>query len=106
MSERDELFQLMLGRTTTKAVERIIAAGYRKVADTKKRDRVIGRIHWDAKHTSPWMTFDHITAFRKWTTAVRKARPGVKTEYAYINLTWTADAMLRHLEWEAKEQSA
>ena len=29
-NERDELFQLMLGRTTTKAVERILAAGYRK----------------------------------------------------------------------------
>ena len=30
MSDRDELFQLMLGRTTTNAVERILAAGYRK----------------------------------------------------------------------------
>ena len=30
MSDRDELFQLILGRTTTKAVERILAAGYRK----------------------------------------------------------------------------
>jgi hypothetical protein len=30
MSGREELFQLMLGRTTTKAVERILAAGYRK----------------------------------------------------------------------------
>lgn len=30
MSAQDELFQLMLGRTTTKAVERILAAGYRK----------------------------------------------------------------------------
>lgn len=29
-NERDELFQLMLGRTTTKAVERILAAGYTK----------------------------------------------------------------------------
>ena len=29
-AEADELFQLMLGRTTTKAVERILAAGYRK----------------------------------------------------------------------------
>jgi hypothetical protein len=29
-NERDELFQLILGRTTTKAVERILAAGYRK----------------------------------------------------------------------------
>lgn len=27
---RNELFQLILGRTTTKAVERILAAGYRK----------------------------------------------------------------------------
>jgi hypothetical protein len=30
MSARDELFQLILGRTTTKAVERILAAGYTK----------------------------------------------------------------------------
>lgn len=30
MSDRDELFQLILGRTTTKAVDRIIAAGYVK----------------------------------------------------------------------------
>lgn len=30
MSARDELFQLICGRTTTKAVERILAAGYRK----------------------------------------------------------------------------
>lgn len=30
MSSRDDLFQLILGRTTTKAVERILAAGYRK----------------------------------------------------------------------------
>ena len=30
MNERDELFQLMIGRTTTKAVDRILAAGYRK----------------------------------------------------------------------------
>ena len=29
-AEHDELFQLMLGRTTTKAVERVLAAGYRK----------------------------------------------------------------------------
>jgi hypothetical protein len=30
MSTHVELFQLILGRTTTKAVERIVAAGYRK----------------------------------------------------------------------------
>jgi len=29
-ADHDELFQLMLGRTTTKAVERILAAGYRR----------------------------------------------------------------------------
>lgn len=64
--------------------------------------RVIGRIKWDAKNTSPWMSFDHITAFRKWTTAVRKARPGVRTEYAYLDL-WTAENMLRNLQHEAEE---
>lgn len=32
-TERDELFQLMIGRTTTKAVDRILAAGYRKIFD-------------------------------------------------------------------------
>lgn len=31
MSGHDELFQLILGRTTTKAVERIHTAGYRKL---------------------------------------------------------------------------
>lgn len=30
MSARDDLFQLIIGRTTTKAVERIMDAGYRK----------------------------------------------------------------------------
>jgi hypothetical protein len=33
MSARDELFQLMIGRTTLKAVERIIGAGYVKVSE-------------------------------------------------------------------------
>lgn len=65
--------------------------------------KVMGRIHWDTKHSSPWMSFPNITAFRKWTTAVRKARPGVKTEYAYYDMVWKADSMLRKLEREAKE---
>lgn len=75
------------------------------MAATKTSQPVMGRIHWDKKHTSPWMTFDGITAFRKWTTAVRKARPGVKTEYAFYDLVWTADAMLRKLQHEAEEAS-
>lgn len=45
MSDRDELFQLMLGRTTTKAVERILAAGYRKprtITTTEELDALPG----------------------------------------------------------------
>lgn len=65
--------------------------------------KVIGRLFWDASHPSPWMTFENITAFRKWTTAVRKARPGTKTEWHYIDAIWSADAMLRTIQWDAAE---
>ncbi len=70
---------------------------------TKKRDRVIGRLYWDPTHPSPWMTFAHKTDYQKWATAVRKARPGTKTEWDYIDLCWTADAMLKSIQWDAKE---
>ena len=70
---------------------------------TKKRDRVIGRLFWDPTHPSPWMTFDHKTAFSKWVTEVRKARPGTRTEWHYIDLTWTADSLLSHIQREAEE---
>lgn len=40
MNARDELFQLMLGRTTTKAVERILAAGYRKPRTINSADEL------------------------------------------------------------------
>jgi len=63
-----------------------------------KKDRVIGRLFWDADHPSPWMTFDHKTAFHKWAAEVRKVRPGTKTEWDYIDLVWTADAMLRSIQ--------
>lgn len=72
----------------------------------KKRDRVIGRLFWDASHPSPWMTFEHKTAYQKWATEVRKARPGTKTEFEYIDLVWTADAMLGQIQRDAEELAA
>jgi hypothetical protein len=68
--------------------------------------RVIGRLFWDASHPSPWMTFDHKTAFHRWAAEVRKARPGTKTEWHYIDLVWTADAMLRQIQQDAKDLAA
>ena len=78
MNARDELFQLILGRTTTKAVERILAAGYRKQRTItteeeldalpvgsviKDRDRDVCqrfRTGWRAtiheEHDDPWLT--------------------------------------------------
>jgi hypothetical protein len=66
---------------------------------------VIGRLYWDATHPSPWMSFPHKTAFHRWTTEVRKARPGTKTEFAYYDLVWTADAMLSSIQWDAAEDA-
>jgi len=76
------------------------------MAATKNRTRVIGRLFWDASHPSPWMTFDSKTAHQKWATAVRKARPGTKTEWYYIDLCWTADAMLRRVQQDAEDLAA
>jgi hypothetical protein len=76
------------------------------MAATKKQDKVIGRLYWDANHPSPWMTFDHKTAYQKWATAIRKSRPGTKTEFAYIDLLWTADAMLRSVQRDAEDLAA
>lgn len=39
-AEADELFQLILGRTTLKAVERILAAGYRKPQQVTTYDQL------------------------------------------------------------------
>jgi hypothetical protein len=41
MSASDELFQLMLGRATTKAVERILDAGYRKPRTINSADELL-----------------------------------------------------------------
>jgi hypothetical protein len=45
MNASEELFHLMLGRTTTKAVQRILAAGYRRprVVTTVEELDVLGR---------------------------------------------------------------
>ena len=73
------------------------------MAATKSHSRVIGRLFWDPTHPSPWMTFDHKTAYQKWATAIRKARPGTRTEFAYIDLVWTADAMLAQVQQDREE---
>lgn len=62
--------------------------------------RVIGRVWWDQTHPSPWMTFKHVTAFREWSREIRKAQPGLKTEYAPLD-QWTPEAMLSTVREEA-----
>ena len=65
---------------------------------------VMGRLFWDPTHPSPWMSFRNITTYRTWATAVRKARPGTKTEYAFYDRVWTADAMLRKIQRDREEE--
>jgi hypothetical protein len=55
---------------------------------------VMGRLLWNPTHPSPWVLFRNITEYRKWATAVRKARPGTKTDYL-VNIHWTPDQLLR-----------
>lgn len=64
---------------------------------------VIGRLFWGPgkEHPSPWMSFTSLTAYRKWAREVRRARPGMKTEMAYLDLIWTAEAMLVEVQEEA-----
>ena len=76
------------------------------MAAAKTRQPVMGRLFWDPTHPSPWMSFPNITAYRNWAKDIRKARPGTKTEYAYYDMVWTADAMLSSVQWDAKEQAA
>lgn len=69
----------------------------------KPPPRVVGRLYWDPTHPSPWMTFYSKTEYGKWATAIRKARPGTKTEFEYIDLVWTGDAMLSHVQRQREE---
>lgn len=68
------------------------------------RRHVIGRLYWDSKHPSPWMSFANITEYRNWARDIRKARPGTKTEYSYYDFCWTADAMLRNVQRDAEDR--
>ncbi len=57
--------------------------------------KLVGRLYWDADHPSPWVTFPHVTAYRRWARDVRRARPGTRTEYEMVETCgWTADALL------------
>lgn len=57
-------------------------------------NQVIGRMFWDDKHPSPWVSFPNRTAYTRWARDVRKALPGTKTEYAYCDWVHTADSLL------------
>lgn len=46
---------------------------------------IIGRLHWDNRHASPWVSFQGITEYRQWAHDVRAARPGTKTDYRYLD---------------------
>lgn len=58
--------------------------------------KVVGRIWWDKKHPSPWMTFKHKTAYIEWFRKMRKVRPDIvpRYDYAFVD-TWTPEAMLQ-----------
>ena len=60
---------------------------------------VVGRFFWDkaCERPTPWMSFPNITAYRKWLRDVRKARPGTKGEFGYVDSIWTAQAMLENV---------
>jgi hypothetical protein len=49
------------------------------------------------------MTFPSLTAHRHWARDIRKARPGTKTEWHYIDMVWTADRMLRQVQRDREE---
>lgn len=57
--------------------------------------RVVGRLYWNAVHPSPWVSFEDLTAYRTWASAIRMAVPGTRTEYRYIDWPHTADNLLR-----------
>lgn len=56
--------------------------------------RVIGRVRWQTSNHSPWVSFDGITAYRKWIADIRRELPGIKTEYAHVDWTHTADSIV------------
>lgn len=65
--------------------------------------RVIGRFYWDPTHSTPWVSFDTITQYRTWATAVRKALPGTPVEMAYVDLSHNASSLLRGAQDRAEE---
>lgn len=79
-------------------------ARHRKGGDLRYRQaEVMGRLYWDAAHPSPWVVFPNITEYRPWATAVRRARPGTKTEYL-VNIHWTPAALLSAVASKANSE--
>lgn len=67
MSAHEELFQLMLGRTTTKAVERILAAGFRRPRMVTTEAELDALPPWSVVlSTSYTSQGDHRISFQRW----------------------------------------
>ena len=69
-AEADELFQLMLGRTTTKAVEGILAAGYRKPQQVTTAEELDALPVGSVVLSDPYRHHSHgyPVAFQRWDT--------------------------------------
>jgi hypothetical protein len=65
---------------------------------------VLGRLYWDPTHPSPWAVFRNETEYNKWATAVRKVRPGTKTERCLNTGWWDPARLLRSAESKAKSE--
>ena len=48
-------------------------------------NHIIGRLFWDGEHPSPWVSFRTVTEYRTWARDIRRALPGTKTQYAYVD---------------------
>lgn len=57
----------------------------------------VGRLFWveGRQNPSPWVSFPNVTAYRRWARDIRKALPGTKTEFHYVDAIHSAESLLR-----------
>lgn len=65
---------------------------------------MIGRLFWDSDRMYPsgWVTFSSLAEFRAWSLAVKRAYPGMLTEWHYCNQV-SADTMLEKVREKAEK---
>lgn len=84
-SRLDTLLMNSTTRVRELAARAVVGPRHRKGGKLRyKNSEILGRVLWDSTHASPWVVFKNITEFRTWTTAIRAARPGCKTEWMYF----------------------